>query len=307
VKAEPSRDTDHPQKPWTSFTGTVLVTIISAATVLGAVLLATQGQAQRGQATVQQSESSEVDLIPTSAVATPPPITLIPTILTANPTERADEANATSMTEPSREPNERSGGQDTNLSPTSAITTTPTLLKTVAPAPTATPWPCAGSRPVHWKLYRVQPGDTLFSLALSHNTTMYWVISYNCLTSDQIQVGQGLYLPPAPTATPVPSLMPTADSLTPPSPTVVLTTTTPPPLATATVTITASPSVLPTSTPNLTLTPGSTATASPTPTSFSTPTTEPAATPTTPPTSTPYEEPTFTPVLTETLTLHSIP
>lgn len=43
--------------------------------------------------------------------------------------------------------------------------------------------------------YTVQPGDTLFSIAMRHGTTVQAIIYANDLVSDVIQVGQVLYIP----------------------------------------------------------------------------------------------------------------
>lgn len=61
-----------------------------------------------------------------------------------------------------------------------------------------TPTPCVVSPPFNWTLYTVRAGDTLFSLAVTRGTTHEYVMQVNCLDSSNIQVGQGLYLPPLP-------------------------------------------------------------------------------------------------------------
>ncbi len=306
MTTEPSRDTDRQ-----ALVSTLLVAVISAVTVLGAVLLATQGQARRGQPVVRQTESASVDLIPTAAVATPPLINLIPRMPVANTIEPPHDASPTASAEPTQKPIEHSDEQVATPSPSPEIPATPTLLKTVAPAPTATPWPCAGGAPIHWQLYIVQRGDTLFSLARRHGTSMYWVIYYNCLQSDQVRTGQRLYLPPLPTPvvpsmptlTPLPTPTPTQDNPPPPPPppqpssTAVPTLTAPPTaLRTATATVTARPSLPPTAT----LTPRPTATANPTPIETSTPTSEPTVPATTAPTAIPTNTPPPSPVPTDT-------
>lgn len=45
--------------------------------------------------------------------------------------------------------------------------------------------------------YIVRPGDTLDTIAVMYGTTASSLRTYNRLTSDQLQIGQVLYLPPA--------------------------------------------------------------------------------------------------------------
>ncbi|MBK7180292.1 MAG: LysM peptidoglycan-binding domain-containing protein [Chloroflexi bacterium] len=162
--------------------------------------------------------------------------------------------------------------------------------------------------PYWWVQVRVQPGDTLFQLALRHSTTVYAIMQANCLNSTSLAAGRLLFLPPLP-ATPIrplPTFTPTTTatgtaSSTPtptPTPTAVFTATstaTASPTAVFTITLTATPSAtatdtIPLSTPTPTATPGQTP-----PTNTPTATTTPldTATPTTPPTNTP--NPTATP------------
>ncbi len=157
--------------------------------------------------------------------------------------------------------------------------------------------------PAFWVRYTVQAGDTMFSLAMRHGTTVYAIMQANCLTSTRLFAGRNIYLPPLPaTATPPPAPTspppppPTATALPPtatqtPIPaTFTPTATSPPPTATPTFTppaptVTPTPGA-PTLTPTLTP-PAPTATPTLTPPL-------PTATPTfTPPPST--ATPTFTP------------
>ncbi|MGH2536137.1 MAG: LysM peptidoglycan-binding domain-containing protein [Candidatus Promineifilaceae bacterium] len=129
--------------------------------------------------------------------------------------------------------------------------------------------------PQSWVRYTVRPGDTLFSLARSRNTTVYAIMQANCLVSSYIFHGRSLFLPPlpaAPTATPTQAPPPPTD----PPPTI-----TPPPAPTNT------PPPPPSSTP---VPPPPTNTPPPPPTN--TPPPPPTNTP--PPTSTP-PPPTNTP------------
>lgn len=112
-------------------------------------------------------------------------------------------------------------------------------------------------RRIYWPTYRVQPGDTLFSLASAIRSSTVELMSANCLTSDQIHVGQQLYLPRVLSITITPTLTSTS---------------------TATQTPTDTPTDTPTPTNTATPTPTDTATA--TPTDSPTPTSTFADTPT---------------------------
>ena len=73
--------------------------------------------------------------------------------------------------------------------------------------------------PLGWTIYRVQPGDTLSSIARATRSTVQALMLANCLPSDKIRVGQILYVPRPPipivtipfipTRTPIPSPSPT--------------------------------------------------------------------------------------------------
>ncbi len=148
---------------------------------------------------------------------------------------------------------------------TTTLQTNPlvTVLPTPLFTPTSTPSPFAlsCSLPAGWGAYLVRVGDTLFSLARSHNLTVDEVKFANCLSSDLIQVRQILFLPlPAPTFVVNPSIWPETGAAE--SPTV-------PP----TPSLSASPTPLasPTESPTFTPTPTSTPTVPPLPTTAPTP------------------------------------
>ncbi len=153
-----------------------------------------------------------------------------------------------------------------NCLPLAAIRPGEVLYLPPHPVATPTPPPYTCVPPANWRIYYVQPGETLFRLALRYGITLDAIRRANCLTSYSLYAGQALYLPPYPvmTVTPRPS--------TTPRPTLTFT---------------------PTPTPTSTAEPSPTVT--PSPTSSATPTPEPTATPTLPPTDTP--EPTATPTL----------
>jgi len=164
--------------------------------------------------------------------------------------------------------------------------------------------------PSWWVQVRVQPGDTLFRLALRHNTTVYAIMQANCLNSTNLAAGRLLFLPPLP-ATPIrpfPTWTPSPTVSATPSATAVLT-----PTATATAVATATATASPTAVISVTATatseptatattsPGNTPTATPTasatppPSATATPTAvPPTATATLPPTDTATPQPTAT-------------
>ncbi len=170
----------------------------------------------------------------------------------------------------------------------------PGLIIYLPPAP-PTRQPCGP--PASWVQYVVQPGETMFSLALRHGTTVYAIINANCLSSSDLRAGQLIFLPPLrSTATPMPSPTgrPSATPF-PPTNTPVPPTDTPrPPTATS-----MPPTLIPTATntgtavpPTATNTPSQTP-VSPTPTHTATSTAVPAThTPTSPP---PTDTPTLPP------------
>lgn len=85
------------------------------------------------------------------------------------------------------------------LTATAAAAVTPvataTATATARPLATNTPRPVCGA-PASWRIYVVRAGDTLTSLAAQHGTTVAAIVSANCLTTNTIYTGQGLYLPP---------------------------------------------------------------------------------------------------------------
>ena len=87
---------------------------------------------------------------------------------------------------------------DTPATIVTELSLTPTLTFTPPPTPVNCP------PPIGWLVYIVQPGDTLDLLVFRYNTTSAAIIQANCLLSTTILPGSILYLPPVPTATPIP-------------------------------------------------------------------------------------------------------
>jgi LysM repeat protein len=84
----------------------------------------------------------------------------------------------------------------------------PTGFPTLTPPPTQTPPPpvnCAP--PAGWTLIPVQPGDTLAGLAARYGTTPEQLAQANCLLSQSLVPGYGLYVP-ASQVNPIPNCGP---------------------------------------------------------------------------------------------------
>lgn len=73
------------------------------------------------------------------------------------------------------------------------------------PTPTPNPTPCGP--PPDWVLYTVQPGETLYRLAVRFQVPLALLMHANCLTTPALSAGQRLYVPPG-TPTPAPSPIP---------------------------------------------------------------------------------------------------
>ncbi|MFZ5881642.1 MAG: LysM peptidoglycan-binding domain-containing protein [Chloroflexota bacterium] len=123
-----------------------------------------------------------------------------------------------------------------------------------------TPIPCGVPR--YWVRYTVQPGDTLYRIAVMYNTSVVMLQQANCLgASTAIQSGQLLWVPnvtprtavptPTPGITLIPDFFtPTPEATITPFPTDPLTETPPPPpTETPEPTLTAAPTDPPTSEP----------------------------------------------------------
>jgi hypothetical protein len=115
----------------------------------------------------------------------------------------------------------------------------------------------------YWTSYRVQPGDTLFSLAIVTGSSVQELMSANCLINSRIDAGQVLYVPRliSGTITSTATATQTPGATVTPSPTVTMPQT---PTDTPTATYTSTPTDTPSPTP--THTPSQTHTSTPTPT-----------------------------------------
>lgn len=88
----------------------------------------------------------------------------------------------------------------------------PTSYVPVQPSPTTAKW--CGPFPGWLKAYVVQPGDTLFRIAVSFGTSVVRLERANCKSSSVIYVGEHLWVPYAPTITAGITMIPTFDTPT---------------------------------------------------------------------------------------------
>ncbi len=152
------------------------VLFVVGVTVVGGVILALSDNPE----VADQSPSATVYRIPTLVATTPVP-TVIPTAYIF-PTA-------------------------TNPLPTTA----PPAVTPVVPQPTlSSPTQATCRVAVGWVPYTVQPGDTLFQIGLRYNLTVDQIRYGNCLTSDALDAGQVIFVPPV-----TPSLSPTPFRMTP--------------------------------------------------------------------------------------------
>ena len=144
-------------------------------------------------------------------------------------TSTAEEAGAFSST------------QTPDAIPTATFTPTPTSTESRL-------WIICVKR-FFWPTYRIQQGDTLFSIASATGSTVNELIAANCLSNDRIYVGQLLHVPRLPndaltaTLSSTPTDTPTATQTLTYTPTITLTTT-------ATTTATDTPTATSTDTPS---------------------------------------------------------
>jgi LysM repeat protein len=84
----------------------------------------------------------------------------------------------------------------------------PGTLFYVPSAPTSTVRACSRGAAGWVETYKVKPGDTLYSIAVNHGTSVNLMRTVNCRAGDVIFVGEMLYVPNVPTRTPAPSPLP---------------------------------------------------------------------------------------------------
>ena len=156
---------------------------------------------------------------------------------------------------------------------------TSTLVNTLTPLPTATPFDCGP--PEDWVLYIVKEGDTIVSLAEIYSTTQDAILNASCLNEGAVLYpGMAVFLPDVPPATATPTETPVPPATNTPIPP---TATNKPPTATntkvvvpATATNTSPPPA--TATSSYTPVPTSTYTSTPLPTATYTPSNTPTST-----------------------------
>jgi LysM repeat protein len=181
--------------------GLVVVSIVLCTVVCSSMLTLQEG---RSRIAAEPTET------PTIVLVLPP--TRTPTQVPPSPTATPTEVPPTATSTPTPQP-----------TLTSTSTPTPVPTPTQSPSPTQPPSPTATAQPTPtrlcivpstWRLYTVQPGDTLTSLAVRYGTTVSAIVDANCLSSTGIYAGQRLYLPAQPVVTPIPPATPI-----PPTPT----------------------------------------------------------------------------------------
>lgn len=208
----------------------IVITILAASTVANLVIV--------GAAVGADSLKATPTLVSISTSAPPSATALLPaTLLVESPTGVATQILKTTTADP--------------ITPTPTSTSSPTWIVCI--------------KRFYWPIYRVQPGDTLFALALATGSTVNELISANCLANNQIRAGQSLYVPHLLIDTITPTETPTVTSTSTQTPTDT-------PSATATYTPTATMTSSPTSTSTPTATFTDTPTDTPTPTATNFPT-----------------------------------
>ena len=159
---------------------------------------------------------------PAAPTMTPVLTTPLSTITSTIPTSTAGEVFTSTQTP--------------GTTPTDSITPTQISID-------PTTWiPCL--KRFYWPTYRVQPGDTLFSLASVTDSTVSELMSANCLSNDRIYAGQLLYVPRLLSNTVTPTATPTNTETATPTATPGAA-----PTDTLTPTSTGTPSITPTDTP----------------------------------------------------------
>lgn len=223
---------------------------ISVVIVLGSLLLAfTEGGQSSEMASFPTIESVDIHT-PSPQETTPPPSTATATSTatrepTRTPTPTATLSPSAVACNPPQgwqpyivQPNDtlnqlaQSAGlspqelADANCLAESRLVPDSTLYLPPAP-PTSTPVKCAP--PANWVIYTVQPGDTLYSIAIRVNQSVSQLRTANCLSSDTVHSGQKLYVPFYPPQLPAPTSVPPTEAPPPPPTNTPL----PPPTATS--------------------------------------------------------------------------
>ena len=99
----------------------------------------------------------------------------------------------------------------------------PGTILYVPPAVTSTPVNCNQGAAGWTKSYVVRAGETLYSIASNHYTTVGLLKSVNCRVSDLIHTGEVLWVPNVATRTPLPTNLPGVTVTVTPFPTEPLT------------------------------------------------------------------------------------
>lgn len=212
---EPLNDssTSSPLQRLAIILGTLVVIIL---TILAAVVLALRD--------LPQQEATPTVAVVINPVVSPPVFTATPLLPTPLPTQLTETPSPTPTVVPTQAPpatpTPTLEPTQTPLPPTDTpqpvFTPTPQVVfATATPLPqppVVAPQPPAGRTvcqpPPEWVPYVVQLGDTLNSLALRTNSSVYDLQQVNCLEVFTLEIGQTIYLPftpPTPTITYTPT------------------------------------------------------------------------------------------------------
>ena len=213
--SEPPNDasTSSPLQRLAIILGTLVVIIL---TILAAVVLAWRD--------LPQQETTPTVAVAINPAVSPPVITPTPLLPTPLPTQPTETASPTPLAVPTQTP---SATSTPTLEPTQTpVPPTDTPVPVFTPTPqvvfiTATPPPQSPAAaqpppagrtvcqpPPGWVTYVVQLGDTLNSLALRTDSSVYELQQVNCLEIFTLEIGQTIYLPftpPTPTITYTPT------------------------------------------------------------------------------------------------------
>ena len=236
---------------WKQLLGGLATGLVAVATVLSAILISSQEASYLAPTAIAAASPSAIATLPPATwtpASSPASVTPAPVTAQASPTLVASATPAPTIACPTpfgwSAHAVRSG--ETLASIANTYGTNPFVLiqgnclvntdlnagqmlyvpplPTRSPGPTPTRIPCGP--PIHWVIYRVQPGDTLYGLSIRYGTSVYALAQANCMTSYTLRAGQPLYVPPVVVIPPtwtatrvLPSATPTATPSIPPSPT----------------------------------------------------------------------------------------
>ncbi|HKJ28354.1 MAG TPA: LysM peptidoglycan-binding domain-containing protein [Anaerolineales bacterium] len=172
----------------------ILIAVISVLMVLGALMTAlAQSEFRIEPETVGQPTATFLNVPTKTTTADENP--------TVSPTEEDTDTQGEQPTATDTPDDQQATATDTQQATTNTpYTFTPTLFQ-------------SGSEcgvPGGWIKYTVKSGDTLFSISIKFQTTVYEIKNANCLVSNTIITGSTLWVPNNPTITPTKTKVPTS-------------------------------------------------------------------------------------------------